>query len=109
MDVQTATDYIVQLEEKCYQSNQACIEILHTMRETIQVQKREFEERFAQEVETLKLYILDLKSRLNNYVPVKGDELDTKLGEFINGYKQKQQLKLMFLRLSEGTYEFGTR
>ena len=109
MDVQTATDYIVQLEEKCYQSNQSCIEILHTMRETIQVQKREFEERFAQEVETLKLYILDLKSRLNNYVPVKGDELDTKLGEFINGYKQKQQLKLMFLRLSEGTYEFGTR
>ena len=79
------------------------------MRETIQVQKREFEERFAQEVETLKLYILDLKSRLNNYVPVKGDELDTKLGEFINGYKQKQQLKLMFLRLSEGNYEFGTR
>ena len=87
MDVQTATDYIVQLEEKCYQSNQSCIEILHTMRETIQVQKREFEERFAQEVETLKLYILDLKSRLNNYVPVKGDELDTKLGEFINNYK----------------------
>ena len=41
----------------------------------------------AKEVETLKLYILDLKSRLNNYVPVKGDELDVKLGEFINNYK----------------------
>ena len=53
------------------------------MRETIEDHKRTL----AQEVETLKLYILDLKSRLNNYVPVKGDELDVKLGEFINGYK----------------------
>ena len=63
----------------------------------------------CQEAETLKAYILDIKARINVYVPVKSDEVDVKLGEYINHYPNKQKLKLMFLRVQEGVYEFGSR
>ena len=50
------------------------------------------------ESETLRAYILDIKARINIYIPVKGDEVDKALGEFINNYPDKQKLKLIFLR-----------
>ena len=67
-EIQTATDYIVQLEEKCYQSNQSCIQLLYEM--------RKMTESHNSETETLKAYILDIKARIPNYIPVKGDEID---------------------------------
>lgn len=61
------------------------------------------------EVETLKAYIIDLKSRIAVYIPVKSDAVDTKLAEYINNYPDRQKLKIMFMRESEGVYEFGQR
>ena len=43
-----------------------------------------------QEVETLKAYIIDLKSRIAVYIPVKGDSTDSKLADFINNYPKRQ-------------------
>ena len=43
------------------------------------------------------------------YVPVKDDAVDMKLADFINNYPDRQRLKIMFLRESEGVYQFGTR
>jgi len=43
------------------------------------------------------------------YIPVKGDPTDMKLAEFINNYPDRQKLKIMFMRESEGVYEFGSR
>ena len=61
------------------------------------------------ENETLKSYIIDLKSRIAIYIPVKSDAVDMKLAEYINNYPDRQRLKIMFLRESEGVYEFGSR
>ncbi len=61
------------------------------------------------ENETLKGYIIDLKSRIAVYIPVKSDTVDMKLAEYINNYPDRQKLKIMFLRESEGVYEFGSR
>ena len=61
------------------------------------------------EVETLKAYIIDLKSRIAVYIPVKQDAIDTKLAEYINNYPDRKKLKIMFMRESEGVYEFGSR
>ena len=61
------------------------------------------------EIETLKTYILDLKARIAVYIPVKSDPVDTKLAEYINNYPDRQKLKIMFMRESEGVYEFGSR
>ena len=61
------------------------------------------------EVETLKTYIVDLKSRIAVYIPVKNDPIDKKLAEYINNYPDRKKLKIMFMRESTGVYEFGSK
>ena len=61
------------------------------------------------EIETLKQYIVDLKQRIAVYIPVKEDGTDKKLAEFINNYPERSKLKIMFMRESEGVYQFGTK
>ena len=61
------------------------------------------------EGETLKSYIIDLKARVSIYVPVKDCPVDHKLAEFINNYPDRQKLKIMFMRESEGVYVFGSK
>ena len=61
------------------------------------------------EIETLKVYAVDLKAKVAIYVPMKDDPVDEKLAEFVNNYPDRQQLKIMFLRESSGVYEFGTK
>ena len=62
-----------------------------------------------QEIETLKNYVIQLKSKVAIYVPQKDDAVDTKLADFINNYPERQKLKIMFMRESEGVYTFGSR
>ena len=61
------------------------------------------------ELETLKQYIIDLKHRIAVYIPVKDDQVDRRLAEFINNYPERQKLKIMFMRETEGVYQFGTK
>ena len=56
------------------------------------------------EIEQLRSYIIDLKSRIAVYIPVKGDSIDKKLAEYINNYPDRQKLKIMFMRETEGVY-----
>ena len=93
----TASQYIISLEDKCYQANKISLELLETVRA------------LEQEVETLKGYIIDLKSRIAVYIPVKSDDVDQKLAEYINNYPDRQKLKIMFMRESAGVYQFGQR
>ena len=50
-----------------------------------------------------------MKQRIAVYIPVKADSTDKKLAEFINNYPERQKLKIMFMRESEGIYQFGTK
>ena len=95
--MKAASDYITSLEKKCYAANQTSLELLQTVRD------------LEMEIETLKAYIIDLKARIAVYIPVKSDPVDTKLAEYINNYPDRQKLKIMFMRESEGVYEFGSR
>ena len=61
------------------------------------------------EIDTLKQYIIDLKSRIAVYIPVKNDLVDKKLAEYINNFPDRQKLKIMFMRESDGVYQFGTK
>ena len=75
-------------------------------------QMKEYEAEIASangEIEQLRQYIIDLKSRIAVYIPVKNDAIDKKLAEYINNYPDRQKLKIMFMRESEGTYQFGTK
>ena len=50
-----------------------------------------------------------MKSRIAVYIPVKTDAIDMKLAEYINNFPDRSKLKIMFMRESEGVYEFGSR
>lgn len=55
----------------------------------------------------------DLKQQndelLNRYYHRQGDEIDEALGQFINSYPEREKMKIMFLRESQGVYQFGQR
>jgi hypothetical protein len=53
--------------------------------------------------------VIDLKQRIAVYIPVKEDLVDKKLAEFINNYPERAKLKIMFMRESDGVYQFGTK
>ena len=92
-----ASDYLLEQENKTYKANKTSLDLLK------QLKDQEIE------IETLKNYILDLKQRIAVYIPMKGDPTDQKLAEFINNYPERQKLKIMFMRESEGVYQFGTK
>ena len=96
-ELENATDYILELEEKVYKANKTSLELLKQLKDA------------EVEIETLKQYIIDLKQRIAVYIPVKEDAVDKKLAEFINNYPERSKLKIMFMRESEGVYQFGTK
>jgi len=103
-ELETASEYIVELEAKFYESQRTSLDLLKQLKDA------EFEiDEKNNETETLKQYIIDLKSRIAVYIPVKGDAVDKKLAEYINNYPDRQKLKIMFMRESEGVYQFGTK
>lgn len=94
---ETASDYILELEDKVYKANKTSLELLRHLKDA------------EGENETLKNYIIELKQRIAVYIPVKDDPIDRRLAEFINNYPERQRLKIMFMRESEGVYQFGTK
>lgn len=45
----------------------------------------------------------------NTYIPKKNDIVDEALANFVNNYPNKDKMKILFLRESEGFYQFGQR
>ncbi len=76
-ELHQASSYISSLEGKCYEANSTSLELLTTVRD------------LESEVETLKAYIIDLKSRIAVYIPIKNDTIDKKLAEYINNYPDR--------------------
>ena len=76
-ELENATDYILELEEKVYKSNKTSLELLKQLKDS------------EVEIETLKQYIIDLKQRIAVYIPVRDDQIDKRLAEFINNYPER--------------------
>jgi hypothetical protein len=85
------------LENKFFEAKKTSLDLLKSLKDA------------EAEIEMLKGYIIDLKSRIAVYIPVKGDTVDKKIAEYINNYPDRQKLKIMFMRESEGVYQFGTK
>ena len=92
-----AEQYIYECEEKVEKATRRSLELLRQLKEA------------ETEIETLKHYIIELKQRIAVYIPVKDDAIDRKLAEYINNYPERAKLKIMFMRESEGIYQFGTK
>ena len=71
------SDYLEKLEQKMFQANQTSLELLRELKNN------------DTEIENLKNYIIDLKSKVAVYIPAKGDFIDETLAEYINNYPQR--------------------
>jgi chromosome segregation ATPase len=91
-ELETAGDYLLEQEEKTYKANQTSLELLRQLKDA------------ENEIDTLKQYIIELKTRVAIYIPSRDDPVDRKLAEFINNYPERSRLKIMFMRESEGIY-----
>lgn len=76
-ELETASDYIISLEDKVYKANKTSLELLRQLKDA------------EIEIETLKSYIIELKQRIAVYIPVKDDAVDKRLAEFINNYPER--------------------
>ena len=47
--------------------------------------------------------------KYSTYIPKKNDNVDSRLSDFINGRPENDHMKIMFLRESEGVYQFGQK
>jgi septal ring factor EnvC (AmiA/AmiB activator) len=83
---------IANCEDRLKQTSIRSLELLKNLRDC------------EEEIDTLRQYIIDLKSRIAVYIPVRGDNIDKKLAEYINNFPERQKLKIMFMRESEGVY-----
>lgn len=43
------------------------------------------------------------------YIPHKQDNTDLVLGEYLNAFQNRDAVRVLFLRESEGVYRFGSR
>jgi pyrroloquinoline quinone (PQQ) biosynthesis protein C len=59
--LENASEYISRLEQKFYESKTQSLELLKSLKNA------------ESEIEVLKAYVIDLKSRIAVYIPVKGD------------------------------------
>ena len=98
-ELQNNTDHIIQMEEKVYKSNKISLEILKHLKEA------------EEEVQNNKLKDYSFRSTLANvvYIPLKDDFIDRALAEYINNYPEREKLQVLFLRESEGVYQFGNK
>ena len=92
-----SVEYMTSLENRVFETNQVSLQLLTQIRDQ------------TDEIETLKVYCMDLKAKVAVYIPIKDDGVDCRLADFINNYPDRNKLKIMFIRESKGIYEFGTK
>jgi len=99
------------LENKLYAQQRQSLELLKKVKK-IEGQNEDMMaeiEAMRAEIETYRNYIIDLKARIAVYIPVKDDVIDKRIAEYINNYPDRQNLKVMFMRESQGVYQFGSK
>ena len=62
-----------------------------------------------QKVHELRLINADLQKGQNIYIAHKYDKIDETLGKFLNSRPETADMRIMFLRESEGVYIFGQK
>ena len=77
---------IMEMEEKVYKANRISLELLEQLNTQI---------------------IVEYGSLI--YYPVKSDEIDCQLADYLNNYPDRSKLLVMFVRESPGVYTFGTK
>lgn len=110
-ELTTASSYIIELEDKFYKQQRNALELLKQLKlvETSNSQLQTELDVTRDEISAYRSYILELKQRVAVYVPIKTDNIDRRIAEYINNYPDRTRLKVMFVREAEGVYKFGSK
>lgn len=71
-ELASANQYVLTMEEKVYKSNKIALELLKRLKDA------------EVELDTRKQYAETLKLKIQLYKPLKGDEIDQQLADFVN-------------------------
>ena len=95
-----ATEKLIQLEEDLFESKTCQNEMLEEM--------KLLEEKIIRfELEITRLLGLTKEAQRSIYRGNPADKIDTALANVLNSFPERDDLKIMFLRESEGVYRFG--
>ena len=92
-EIQTSTDYIVDLEAKSFETNKTSLDLLQQLRDLDEFIMK-LKQEHKTEVDVLKAYITELTARIAVYVPVKSDATDVALAQYMNNYPDKRKIKI---------------
>ena len=125
-DILEANDKFVQLEEELFESKTIQLELLENLKKAEdELEKyimenegkfddlqKEFEGKLVWSRDKINEQI-ELMSQLEHnqciYIAHRPDPIDLTLGNFINKYPERRKMGIMFLRESEGVYQFGSK
>ena len=99
-----ATQKIVVLEEDIFESKNIQLDLLDQLR-GLEEKVTIYEEKIQE--------LLNINEMLEKnqavYIAKKNDNIDVNLAHALNRFPEREKLKIMFLRESEGVYQFGQK
>ena len=115
IDCEQLSTKIVELEEELYESKSIQLDLLEQLKQMehkFEMISQEFESHLELSEQKIQ-QLLNINEQLENgqaiYIAKKNDKVDRTLGQFLNMYPERQKLQIMFLRESEGVYQFGQK
>lgn len=106
------------MEQEIYESKTIGLELIEQLKscEKELLEITEYSKNLEKENNGAKEKIIEMNEYINQleksqeiYIPKKHDKIDERLGEFINRYPDRDRLNILFLRESEGVYQFGKK
>ena len=125
-DLGDANEKITQLEEELYESKTIQLELLENLKQAEEKLEAYITEHegdvsdlhtsYESRMQWSKEKIFELQEILSKvehsqviYIAHKPDKIDRTLANFINKYPERKRMTIMFLRESEGVYQFGQK
>ena len=92
------------MEEEVFEMQNTQLELVEQLKES-EAQNDENEEKIGELIKANE----HLENNQAVYIAKKRDKVDEALAQYINEYPEREKLQIMFLRESEGVYQFGQK
>lgn len=105
----------MELEQEIFQSKSVGMELIEQIKNCEQELQSmtEYCKKLEKQLQNGKQEIAKLNEQLEKnqviYIAKKHDKIDEGLAEYLNQFPEREKLKILFLRESEGVYQFGQR
>jgi len=102
--IQELNDKIIEMEQEKFEMDNQHLEMLNQLKE-LEYKLTITEEKMEELIRVNEM----LEKNQAIYIAKKYDKVDKALGTYLNKFPERDSLKIMFLRESEGVYQFGQK